>query len=50
MYGSELGGALGGGCQRRAREMLELEAVLRKVVAIEIARRVGLEGWGRQGA
>lgn len=30
--------------------MLDLEAVLRKVVAIVIARSVGLEGWGRQGA
>ncbi len=35
---------MGGGCQRREREMLELEAVLRKVVAIVMARRVGLEG------
>ena len=40
---SPLGGALAGGCQRRESVALEPECVLRKVVAMEIARRVGLE-------
>lgn len=47
---SSLGGAEGGGTQRSDRVTLEPARVFRKVVAIEIARIVGLEGCGEQEA
>lgn len=47
---SSLGGAVGGGCHRRDRVTFEPARLLRKVVAIEIARIVGLYGCGEQEA
>ena len=47
---SSLGGAVDGGCHRRESVTLLPARVLRNVVAMEMARIVGLEGSGEQGA
>lgn len=47
---SSLGGAVGGGCQRRESVTLLPARLFLKVVAIVMARIVGLEGWGEQEA
>lgn len=43
---SSLGGAVDGGCQRKERVTFEPARVLRKVVAMDIARIVGLYAFG----
>ena len=50
VYGSCAGGASVGGCHRRLRVRLEPAAVLRKEVAMLMARMVGSCGEGEQEA